>query len=89
MTTPGRKPPAAERLALAEKLLDEGWPFQEIVKTHGLTYHSLAKHFPGRQWTNRQAADHGILVRKLNKLQPRAVTIPEGTVRITSRKAGE
>jgi hypothetical protein len=78
MATAGRKPPAQERLALAAQLLDEG-----------LTYHSLAKNFPGRQWTNRQAADHGILVRKLNRLQPRAVTIPEGTVRITNRKAGQ
>ena len=85
MATAGRKPPAAERLALAEQLLDEGWPFQEIVKTHGLTYHSLRKHFPGRQWTNREAADHGILVRKLNKLQPRTTHTPENTVRI---KAG-
>jgi hypothetical protein len=86
MAAAGRKPPAAERLALAAQLLDEGWPFQEIVKTHGLTYHSLAKNFPGRQWTNRQAADHGILVRKLNKLQPRTIHIPENTVRI---KAGQ
>jgi len=59
-----------ERLALCEQLLDEGWPFQEITRTHGVSYGSLRKYFPGRQWTNAEAGELGRLARKLKINEP-------------------
>lgn len=83
MGTPGRKPPSAEKLALAARLLDEGWPFQEITRTHGISYYSLNKHFPGRQWTYKEAADHGVMMKKL-KIRKRT-DLPKGPeIRIVS-----
>lgn len=52
----------AERLALAEKCLDEGWSFNEIWKTHGITAVTLRRHFPGRGWTPREGAKLGYKV---------------------------
>lgn len=81
MGTPGRKPISQEKRDLAARLLDEGWPFQEITRTHGISYHSLAKYFPGRQWTNKEAAEHGVLVRKMKMTEP-AKQESKATVRI-------
>jgi hypothetical protein len=48
-----------ERLALAEKCLDEGWSFNEIWKTHGITAVTLRRYFPGRGWSQKQGAELG------------------------------
>jgi hypothetical protein len=51
-----------ERLALAEKCLDEGWSFNEIWKTHGITAVTLRRYFPGRGWSQKQGAELGYKV---------------------------
>lgn len=70
------KPIPSEVLDKIGQCLDEGWPFQEITKTFGVGYYALNKHFPGRQWTNHEAAMHGVLIKKM-KIQRVATTVPQ------------
>lgn len=51
-----------EQLAAIEAKLDDGWPLLEIEKTLGVTYKTIARHFPGRAWTRSQIGTHARLV---------------------------
>jgi hypothetical protein len=55
--------PLAERLRDAEAMLDEGASFAEIERTVHISGKVLKNHFPGRQWTNKQALEHALQVR--------------------------
>lgn len=54
-----------ERLDEIEKCLNEGWPFLEITKTHKVSYKTLRKYFPGRQWSRHEVAKLGALSRRV------------------------
>ncbi|WNM65702.1 helix-turn-helix DNA binding domain protein [Arthrobacter phage Vulpecula] len=54
--------PSPEALAEIAARLDDGWPLKEIERTLGITYKTLARHFPGRGWTPSQAGKHARLV---------------------------
>jgi len=56
-----------ERLALAEKCLDEGWSFIEITRTYGITGVTLRRHFPGRGWTLKEGAQLGNHIMRLTR----------------------
>lgn len=58
---------APERLALAKKCLDEGWPFIEITRTHGIGAKTLRRHFPGQGWTPKEGAQLGYKIMKAGK----------------------
>ncbi len=50
---------STERLALFEKLIDEGWSFSQIQQTHRVDHKTLKKYFPGRGWTLTEGAKLG------------------------------
>lgn len=51
------KPVSPERLEQARLMLNDGAPWSEISRTLHISEHSLAKHFPGTQWTREQMND--------------------------------
>lgn len=59
------RPLPQEKLELVGQLLDDGWSFMEITRTHGIHYKALNKYFPGRAWTRQQVSEQGMLVRTL------------------------
>lgn len=65
---PYRKRVGPEDLVLIETCLREGMPFSEITKTHGYTYQTLARHFPGRGMTKQEGSAIGLAVRQTNQL---------------------
>lgn len=67
-----RKELSPELKAAVEARLEEGWPFREITKTLGVSYHMLRRHWPGRAWTHRQTIEHGIAARQANRAARRA-----------------
>lgn len=56
-----------EKLAKAEEMLDDGCSFREITKTLNMSWETLKRYFPGRQWTHQQCIEHGVLVRQSNR----------------------
>lgn len=58
---------SAERLALVEKCLDEGWSFIEIYRTHQVHPMTTRRHFPGRGWTKKDGAKLGYVAMKTSK----------------------
>lgn len=59
------RPLSQEKIELVGQLLDDGWSFMEITRTHGIHYKALNKYYPGRAWTRRQISEQGMLVRSL------------------------
>lgn len=57
----------AERKALFEECLDDGWPFIQIQKTHNVSWHTLARLFPGRAMNPQDAARLAIAARTLKR----------------------
>ena len=53
-----------ERLALAAQRIEDGWSFEEIHRTEGISRDSLQKYFPGKSWTPEQAAEYRALRRQ-------------------------
>ena len=47
----------AEQLDLWKTLLDEGWSYAEIAKTHHVSTDTLRRYFPGRAWDEKQRAE--------------------------------
>jgi hypothetical protein len=47
-----------EQLAAAEALLDDGAAYIEAGRTIGAAGRTVARHFPGRGWTQSQAAEY-------------------------------
>lgn len=58
------RPISPERLALAKECLDDGWPYVEITRTHGISGPTLRKYFPGRGWSVKQGARLGYRIMK-------------------------
>ncbi len=54
-----------------ESRLDDGWPFLEISKTYGVSYHALTRTFPGRQWTYKQCGEWRAMNNKLDRIRIR------------------
>ncbi|QKY79815.1 helix-turn-helix DNA binding domain [Arthrobacter phage Bumble] len=65
---PYRKRVGPEDLVLIETCLQEGFSFAEITKTHGYTYQTLARHFPGRGMSKEEGSALGLAVRQTNQL---------------------
>src|SRR5690606_9276142 len=51
------RPISAARLARAQELLDDGASFTEVGRTLGVSFGTLRKHFPGRQWSADEVRD--------------------------------
>ena len=68
---PGRPPKyiAPEVMVAIEDSLDDGWPFQEITMTYGVSYHTLNRLFPGRQWTLKQAGEWRAMSGRLERIR--------------------
>lgn len=45
-----------ERRAAIQEMLNDGWPYKEIMRTEGASMDTLRKHFPGQAWTQEQAS---------------------------------
>lgn len=61
----------------AAKLVEEGYPMQEVAALTGVSTKTVKRHFPDAAWTQQQALDHGRLMRRLGciKTTPRGVGI--------------
>lgn len=55
---PGNHPMTPERRARIQTMLNDGWSWEEIRRTEGATWDTMARHFPGTQWTPKQASAH-------------------------------
>jgi DNA-binding CsgD family transcriptional regulator len=60
-------PLTAAQLSFAHALLENGAPYSEVARTLGCNYTTVRRHFPGYDWTLRQCALHGVLVRRYAK----------------------
>jgi hypothetical protein len=56
-----------ERLALAEKCLDDGWSFRQITLTHHIGAVTLRRRFPGRGMDLSEAAKIGYAAMKASR----------------------
>lgn len=61
----------------AAKLIDEGYPMQDVAALTGVSTKTVKRHFPHSPWTQQQALDHGRLMRQLGRIKtrPRGVGI--------------
>ncbi|APU93057.1 helix-turn-helix DNA binding domain protein [Mycobacterium phage Bubbles123] len=62
-------PLTQEQKDFARYLLDDGAPYQEVARTLGVSSTTIEKHFPGRAWTKRQAAEFTALLKKFRRLE--------------------
>ncbi|ACI12370.1 DNA binding protein [Mycobacterium phage Fruitloop] len=62
-------PLTADQLEFAEYLLEDGASYQEVARTLGVSRTTIEKHFPGRAWTKRQAAEFTALLKKFRRLE--------------------
>lgn len=53
-----------DRLRLAERCLEDGWPYRQITLTHGISASTLRRHFPGRGMDRKEAAKLGYAAMK-------------------------
>jgi IS30 family transposase len=53
-----------ERKQAIEAMLDDGMSYREINRTEGADMQTLRRHFPGRNWTPQQSADHLAAIRR-------------------------
>lgn len=83
VTQPGCARPrwTPERRAFFESLLDDGWSFQEIARTHGADASALSRHFPGRGWTPAQNVEIREAKRRLEALPNRLAAPTEQPMR--------
>ena len=58
----------AERLELARKCLDDGWPYRQVYLIHRISPKTLRRHFPGRGMDRKEAAKLGYAAMKLGTL---------------------
>ena len=54
---------SAERKALIQRCLDDGWSWHQIQLTHGVTWGTMKRYFDGTQWSRRGGAKLGAAVR--------------------------
>ncbi|AEK08599.1 hypothetical protein PBI_DLANE_55 [Mycobacterium phage DLane] len=62
-------PLTADQLEFAEYLLEDGASYQEVARTLGVSRTTIERHFPGRAWTKRQAAEFTALRKKFRRLE--------------------
>ena len=62
---------SAERLAIAEQCLDDGWSFWQITQTHHIGAVTLRRHFPGRGMDVKEAAKVGYAAMKASRAMKR------------------
>lgn len=59
-------PVSPDRLAAAERLLEDGAPVIEVVRTLGMHERTVRAHFPHRvRWSQSDAGRHSSVLRKL------------------------
>lgn len=56
-----------ERKAQIQAALDDGQSWMEIKKTFGVQHETMARHFPGTQWTREQTKEHVAAVLTLGR----------------------
>lgn len=57
---------SAERLAVIQQCVDDGWPLIQIKRTHGAGWDVMRKYFPDYRGMNqKEAAKLGALARKV------------------------
>lgn len=44
-----------ERRARIQEMVNDGWSWKEIERTEGAHWDTMARHFPGTQWTHQHA----------------------------------
>ncbi|QGH77876.1 helix-turn-helix DNA-binding domain protein [Mycobacterium phage Kenuha5] len=62
-------PLTADQLEFAEYLVEDGASYQEVARTLGVSRTTIERHFPGRAWTKRQAAEFTALLKKFRRLE--------------------
>lgn len=60
---PGNNPLTPERRARIQEMLNDGWSWKEIERTEGANWDTMARHFPGTQWTRKQAVEQSTIIR--------------------------
>lgn len=67
-STPDRGRRTPEQLREAERLLDDGYSFNAVSGMTGMAHETLARHFPGRQFTKEQSIEAAVMGQKLGKI---------------------
>jgi len=57
-----------ERLALLHRCKEEEWPIQEIIRTYGISYHTVMRYMPDYPRATAQQGELSALARKFNAL---------------------
>lgn len=58
----------AEEAASARSMLDDGASYTEVARTLGRDVSTVAKKFPGRGWTLKQASDWAVVCRQAQRV---------------------
>lgn len=66
MTRAANRPPTADELATAERMLDDGASVREVERTLGRTRNSLKRYLAGRGWTRSEAGKHSAMMRRIS-----------------------
>jgi DNA-binding NarL/FixJ family response regulator len=64
---PSGMPMSAEELRIAELMLDDGCPVNEVARTLGRSPATICRHFPGRSWSKEQALAYVAEIRRLTR----------------------
>jgi hypothetical protein len=56
-----------ERLALIRRCLEDGWSWHQIHLTHGVSWQTMNRHFPGTQMDLREAGRLGGAIRSAGR----------------------
>jgi len=80
-------PVTPERLAAAAAMVADGAPFREIERTLHMSRDTLVRHFPGAQWTPKQAGELAAAVRQAKREERKAALGRQNSFTSTERKA--
>jgi hypothetical protein len=62
-----------EQVTQMGQMLDDGMSYTEISRTMGIDWAAIRRRFPGRQFTQAQAAEARNLRRKLDRIESRVI----------------
>ena len=62
------KPLAPERLEFARELFADGASRKEVIRTLGLNWSTVNRHFPNDRWTPAQAGELSAMIRKFGRV---------------------
>jgi len=70
-TDPGTRgrPITPERLQIIQDCMADGWPIQEVIRTHGIGYHTIMRYVPTYpKVTKEEQGELGQMARQFNAL---------------------